>query len=168
MPSRTARTRSQKKCKWFSAPPPMALKGRPVHLRTCTHTPVIMERRFPKGSNWSLRGIPWHCCSREAANSGSARVLCQQRAHGSWAFTSSGHYGIFGRKARGRQSKLANTSKMSRTQATVGKGGKLGKLIGEDADSQIKEGGNKQVKSRKSIQSPHVRMFGVCGCIDVC
>ena len=65
-------------------------------------------------------------------------------------------------KRERRQSMLANTSKMSRTQAAGGKGGKLEKLIGEDADSQSKEGGNKQVKSRKSIQSPHVRMFGVC------
>jgi hypothetical protein len=41
---------------------------------------------------------------------------------------------------------------MSRTQATGGRGGKLEKRIGEDADSQSKEGGTKQVKSRMSIQ----------------
>ena len=38
-----------------------------------------------------------------------------------------------------RQSTLANTSKMSRTQATGGKGEKLEKRIGEDADSQGEE-----------------------------
>ena len=64
-----------------------------------------------------------------------------------------------------RQSTLANTSKMSRTQATGGKGEKLEKRIGEDADSQSKDGGSKQVKSHKSIQSLHTCVWCVCVCV---
>ena len=61
---------------------------------------------------------------------------------------------------------LANTSKMSRTQkATGSKGGKLEKRIGEDADSQSKDGGSKQVKSHKSIQSLHTCVWCVCVCV---